>query len=328
MMVLLSIKKKYCDLILQGTKLFEFRKRLPSGLRKGDQIALYCSQPTSKVVAYVDVADVIQTTPYKLWMMTSFAGGIAHNDFSEYFYGFRIANAIQIGTIHKLNHPLSLAEIRGRDAPPQSFLYLSDEEASKVKAHAFVVKKNLAVFVGGVHGVGKTTFLNETLSRLGFVCFSASSLIKRHNLPVRKDKTVADIDVNQMGLIAESSKEASSHRLYALDGHFTLLSSDKMVRPIPIEVFSSLKLDCLILLSSSCEEIQSRMISRDGTKWAKSLIKSFVREEECNAKAVAARLGLPLLKFDMPHSCCWRETKEFVGGVLGNKFGIKNKQED
>ena len=133
MMVLLSVKKKYCDLIMLGTKQFEFRKRLPSGLQKGDQVALYCTQPTSMVVAYVDVADVIQATPQTLWKRTSFAAGIT----PEYFDASHSANAIQIGEIHKLKKPLSLLSIRGNATPPQSFLYLSDEEAAKVVRRIF-----------------------------------------------------------------------------------------------------------------------------------------------------------------------------------------------
>ena len=320
MMVLLSVKKNYCDLILQGVKQFEFRKRLPNGLKKGDQIALYCTQPTSKVVAYIDVVDIVHAAPHNLWKKTSFAGGIDYKHYSEYFTDVQQGNAIQIGDVHKLREPLPLSAIRGNECPPQSFLYLSDEESAKVRSHAFVNKKNFAVFVGGVHGVGKTTFLNKTLRQLGFTCFSASELIKRHKLSVSKDKTVANIAGNQGVLISESSQEAARHRLYALDGHFTLLSSEKVVCPIPIEVFSALNLDCMILLLSSYKEIQSRMLSRDGTKWTKSLITSFVREEERQAEKVAAGLGIPLLKLTMPHSGCWKHTKKFIGNALECKF--------
>ena len=58
MMILLSIKQVYCDLILNGTKRFEFRKSLPNGLRKGDEVAIYCTRPVSRVVAYFRIADI------------------------------------------------------------------------------------------------------------------------------------------------------------------------------------------------------------------------------------------------------------------------------
>lgn len=325
MMILLSVKKIYCDLILQGTKQYEFRKRLPNRLQKGDQIALYCTQPTSKVVAYVDVTDVIQSTPHKLWKRTSFSSGIDYTHFSKYFANSQCANAIQIGTIHELKQPLSLTSIRGNRKPPQSFLYLTEEEALRVRIHASIVNKNFSVFVGGVHGVGKTTFLNGTLKQLGFASFSASDLIKRQELPTRNDKTVDDVAKNQVGLAIESSKESEKHRLYAIDGHFTLLSNEKTVLKIPVEVFSALHLDCLILLSSSCEEIQARLNSRDGTTWSKSLIRAFVRKEELQAKTVSAKLGIPLLKLSIPNPLYWEKTKEFIKKVLKNKFS-KNQR--
>ena len=320
MMVLLSIRKIYCDLILQGVKQFEFRKRLPKELKKGDQVALYCTQPTSRVVAYVDVADIIQATTNKLWKRTSFAAGIDHCFFSEYFGDMPQANAIQIGTIHKLRKPLSLEMLRGCNTPPQSYLYLSDEEARKVKTNTVVEERNLSIFVGGVHGVGKTTFINKVLSSLGFACFTASNLIKRHKLVIRKDKVVSDVAGNQTGLIIESTKESSKHRLYAIDGHFTLLSKERNVQPISIEVFSALKLDCLLLLCASCEEIQSRMSSRDGMKWPKALIRSFMREEERQAETVARKLHIPLLKLAIGDSRAWAMTKQFIQEIIANKF--------
>ena len=95
------------------------------------------------------------------------------------------------------------------------------------------------------------TFLDKTLSCLGFACFSASDLIKRHTLEIRRDKVVSDIARKQAGLIIESMQELSKYRLYALDGHFTFLSKEGSVQPIPREVFSALKLDCLILILAS-----------------------------------------------------------------------------
>ena len=73
MMILLSIKQVYCDLILKGTKRFEFRKKLPNGLKKGDEVAIYCTRPVSKVIAYFRVSDVIQTTRQSLWRQTRLA---------------------------------------------------------------------------------------------------------------------------------------------------------------------------------------------------------------------------------------------------------------
>ena len=136
MMILLSIKKVYCDLILNGTKRFEFRKRLPNGLQKGDEVAIYCTRPGSRVVAYFKIADVIHATRRSLWRQTRLAAGINFETFMRYFGAAKQANAIRIGEVHVLNAPLSLVRLRNNRSPPQSFLYLTESQSEMVKARA------------------------------------------------------------------------------------------------------------------------------------------------------------------------------------------------
>ena len=136
MMILLSIKQGYCDLILNGTKRFEFRKKLPNGLKKGDEVAIYCTRPVSRVIAYFRVSDVIQTTRQSLWRQTRLAAGINYKTFMGYFSAKKQANAIRIGKLHVLNTPLSLGRLRRNKTPPQSFLYLTESQSEKVRENA------------------------------------------------------------------------------------------------------------------------------------------------------------------------------------------------
>ena len=136
MMILLSIKKVYCDLILNGTKRFEFRKCLPNGLRKGDEGAIYCTRPVSRVVAYFRIADIIQATRQGLWRQTRLAAGINYETFMRYFSATQQANAVRIGELHVLNTPLSLVRLRKNKTPPQSFLYLTESQSEEVRENA------------------------------------------------------------------------------------------------------------------------------------------------------------------------------------------------
>ena len=136
MMILLSIKQVYCDLILNGAKRFEFRKRLPNGLQKGGEVAIYCTRPVSRVVAYFRIAGVIQATRRRLWRQTRLAAGINYETFMRYFKAVQKANAIKIGKLHVLNTPLSLVRLRRNKTPPQSFLYLTESQSRLVKAMA------------------------------------------------------------------------------------------------------------------------------------------------------------------------------------------------
>ena len=136
MMILLSIKQVYCDLILNGTKRFEFRKCLPNGLRKGDEVAIYCTRPVSRVVAYFRIADIIQATRQRLWRQTRLAAGINYETFMRYFSVTKQASAIKIGKLYVLKTPLSLVQLRRNKTPPQSFLYLTESQAEKVRVSA------------------------------------------------------------------------------------------------------------------------------------------------------------------------------------------------
>ena len=136
MMILLSIKQVYCELILNGTKRFEFRKRLPNGLHKGDEVAIYCTRPVSRVVAFFRIADVIQATRQSLWRQTRHAAGISYEAFMRYFIATQQANAIKIGKLNVLNTPLSLVRLRRNKTPPQSFLYLTESQSEMVRENA------------------------------------------------------------------------------------------------------------------------------------------------------------------------------------------------
>ena len=136
MMILLSIKQVYCDLILNGTKRFEFRKRLPNGLQRGDEVAIYCTRPVSRVIAYFRIADVIQATRQSLWRQTRLAAGINYETFMRYFSVTKQASAIKIGKLYVLKTPLSLVRLRRNKTPPQSFLYLTESQAEKMREYA------------------------------------------------------------------------------------------------------------------------------------------------------------------------------------------------
>ncbi|NJK52616.1 MAG: AAA family ATPase [Leptolyngbyaceae cyanobacterium SU_3_3] len=61
------------------------------------------------------------------------------------------------------------------------------------------------VFIGGVHGVGKTHLCNRIVSHFDVAHVTASELIGRH-VKHRIDKTVSDIEGNQLILAEELAR--------------------------------------------------------------------------------------------------------------------------
>lgn len=298
-MFLLSLHDVYYKRLLSGEKLFEFRKRIPVGLKSGDELAIYCTKPTCRVVAYAEIGGVLEDTPLRLWDRTRFAAGIEKEAFLTYFSGSQKAYAIIIYRVHQLRQPMSMETLRGTDSAPQSFIYLTDDQVTMVRRRGRKPEdRGVSAFIGGVHGVGKTTICKNALDPLGFDCCSASSLIRRRVTMHKTDKRVKNVDGNQAVLIRESTKEAARTLLYGLDGHFCLLNAQGEIERLPIEVFRALKLDLLVLVDSTVEVVRAHLQQRDGTAWTKTRVSRLMSAERAHAKAVAAELGIPLLVID------------------------------
>lgn len=135
-MILLPIHPEYVDKIRCGLKRFEFRRQIPRQLSRNDNdyIAIYCTSPVCKVVGCFKVSRVLVGSPSEIWAKTFGNAGIERKDFDEYFRGRRYAYALCIGKTHWLNDPITLFQLRGSKVAPQSFVYLSDEQADKIIA--------------------------------------------------------------------------------------------------------------------------------------------------------------------------------------------------
>lgn len=121
--ILLSINPEFVEKIFDGTKKYEFRKRLAD--KSVNRILVYATVPTKQVVGEVRVLDTLAASPSALWETTKKNAGISREKFREYFKGCKVAYAYCLGEIIKYEQPKSLDDF-GISNPPQSFIYLSD----------------------------------------------------------------------------------------------------------------------------------------------------------------------------------------------------------
>lgn len=151
------------------------------------------------------------------------------------------------------------------------------------------------IFISGVHGVGKSYFCNRVKDVTGIECFSASSLIKeRKKQGFPADKRVADIDENQLYLLAAVDDLRASLGEFLLDGHFCLLNTEGVITRIPLDTFTTLKPEAIVLLTEDPKVIAKRRQERDGVKHEASDVSVFQNEEVKYAKEVAELLQVPL----------------------------------
>lgn len=121
--ILLSIKPEYVRCIFNGTKKYEFRKKLPKNTIK--KIVVYSTFPDKAVVGEVNVKNTLSMTPSKLWDLTKNEAGISHEKFMEYFKGCTKAYAYELGKCVEFKERRSIKDYGFKQAP-QSFVYLKE----------------------------------------------------------------------------------------------------------------------------------------------------------------------------------------------------------
>ncbi|WP_255331368.1 ASCH domain-containing protein [Methanocalculus taiwanensis] len=128
----MSVKPKYADKILVGSKKFEFRKVI---FRHPDvhEIVIYSSSPVKKIVGTCTIRSVVEDDPLALWEHCKEAAGIGEEDFFSYFEGRKRGYAIEIGKTDPLERPVDPKVCDPEFMPPQSFQYVDDAFYSKIK---------------------------------------------------------------------------------------------------------------------------------------------------------------------------------------------------
>ena len=119
--MLLSINPQHVENILNGNKIFEFRKvRCRADVEK---IVIYATSPVMKIVGEADILEIIQDEVDKVWEITSVNAGISRQFYDEYYQGKDQAVAYRLGKVKKYRRPLHLSDF-GISFAPQSFVYI------------------------------------------------------------------------------------------------------------------------------------------------------------------------------------------------------------
>lgn len=126
MNLIMSIRPKYAQAIIDGKQQYEYRKRLPKRTDI-DKLYVYASKPIKAIIAYFTIESVISDNPQKVWELTKKDGGITKEQFNDYFKGRDIAHAIKIEDVTELVTPLDPKAIIKDFTAPQNFIYTEVE---------------------------------------------------------------------------------------------------------------------------------------------------------------------------------------------------------
>jgi len=130
--ILLSVKPKFANLIIDGSKLVELRRAIPA--QPVGTIAIYSSSPVQAIVALVDVKEIIEEHPNKLWTIAKEnGGGLTRAELLSYFESKSVGFALMLENVRVFKKPVNPNKIFKPFTAPQSFKYLTTKELQKLQ---------------------------------------------------------------------------------------------------------------------------------------------------------------------------------------------------
>ena len=128
--LLFSLKPRYANLVFEGLKKAELRRRIASGI-EGRNVFIYVSSPVRQLRGGFRVGEVWCGSPEEVWNKISELAGVDKRDFDAYYAGCEIAYALQITDVWEYENPADLNRLRERFpnfVVPQSWRFVKPEE--------------------------------------------------------------------------------------------------------------------------------------------------------------------------------------------------------
>lgn len=130
--ILLSVKPKFADLIVDGSKLVELRRAVPA--QAVGTIAIYSSSPVQAIVALANVKETIEASPSRLWSIAKDnGGGLTRTELMAYFDSKKTGFALMLENVRVFSKPVKPLKIFKSFSAPQSFKYLAPKELKKLE---------------------------------------------------------------------------------------------------------------------------------------------------------------------------------------------------
>lgn len=155
------------------------------------------------------------------------------------------------------------------------------------------------ILLVGVHGVGKTTLVNNLKKQFKITSFAISDLIRQAGNDIKKGEKYTDgIDENQKlwkNCLKQYNFDPEENVI--LDGHFTLLDKEKQIIELPFSTFDGIEIKSIVLKTEHPNEIKKRLLQRDGEVWDLDIIEAFQKAEIKRTREFALQKSIPLFEF-------------------------------
>jgi adenylate kinase len=154
--------------------------------------------------------------------------------------------------------------------------------------------ENIA-FIGGIHGVGKSTVCKQICSELSYKYLVASEVLKWREINSDiNNKKVSDIGNTQDRLIQGLTGIIDASSLYLLDGHFCLLDINNAIVNVPLNTFININPISLNIIIGEVVNIKERLEKRDKRHYDFALLNEMKKRELEYAKEISTQIGITL----------------------------------
>lgn len=156
---------------------------------------------------------------------------------------------------------------------------------------------NNIAFIGGIHGVGKSTISKAIVDELSLTHLSASEVLKWKEINAdEKNKKVKDVFETQNRLITGLQYIIVPSSYYLLDGHFILLDKDGNLNQVPFQTFRDISPILIAVVICDVSVIMKRLGERDSKTYDYNTLNEMQKAEVAYAKEVAAKLRIPYIE--------------------------------
>lgn len=139
--LLMSVRPRYAEAILAGTKTVELRRRAPKHVPP--IVVIYGSGHLKSVVGVANLHAVHTSSPTEIWERFGEPSNVTRSEFDDYFNGSQHASALVLENARSADNRMPLSDLRDIGLePPQSWRYVSREHLSRL---------NDALFFEGPH---------------------------------------------------------------------------------------------------------------------------------------------------------------------------------
>ncbi len=133
-MIVLSLKPRFAEAILAGTKTVELRRTKPR-IEVPTRALLYATTPGRALLGTCIITDVRSADLTALWRECGSRSELSHNEFKRYFEGLGVGTALTLSHQQPLDRIVPLQDLRAKPRgfrPPQSFAYVDTKTGNRL----------------------------------------------------------------------------------------------------------------------------------------------------------------------------------------------------